>query len=187
MFLRGLGNREELACTRLMNAYAPLVLWCADGYGLHGEDGADVVQEVMLRVHRSFDKFRRTAPGASFRGWLWTLASHCSIDLIRRRTGPADRAIGGDANYDFLNAIPARDGYVVSEMPPPLDGSLHGTVESIRSEFGDRTWTAFWETTVVGRPAADVAEDLGMSAASVYAAKSRVLRRLRERLNEPTS
>ncbi len=55
-------------------------------------------------------------------------------------------------------------------------------VELVRAEFEPRTWEAWWKTAVEGRPAADVAAELGMSLAAVYKAKSRVLLRLRQEL-----
>jgi RNA polymerase sigma-70 factor (ECF subfamily) len=54
----------------------------------------------------------------------------------------------------------------------------------VRDEFEERTWQAFWLTAVEGRPADDVAADLGVSAAAVRKAKSRVLHRLKEELGE---
>jgi DNA-directed RNA polymerase specialized sigma24 family protein len=39
-----------------------------------------------------------------------------------------------------------------------------------------------WQTKALGRPAAEVAAELGISASAVYAATHRVLRRLRAEL-----
>ncbi len=55
-------------------------------------------------------------------------------------------------------------------------------VELVRAEFEQHTWEAWWKTAVEGRPAADVAAEMGMSLAAVYKAKSRVLLRLRQEL-----
>src|SRR5437870_3399014 len=57
-------------------------------------------------------------------------------------------------------------------------------LESIRAEFEERTWAAFWRTAVEERPAADVAADLAMTPGAVRVAKSRVLHRLREALGD---
>lgn len=54
----------------------------------------------------------------------------------------------------------------------------------VEEEFESTTWQAFWMTTINGAKASDVAGQLGISAASVYQSKSRVLRRLRQRLAE---
>jgi RNA polymerase sigma-70 factor (ECF subfamily) len=53
----------------------------------------------------------------------------------------------------------------------------------MKTEFQPATWQAFWSLTVEGKSGAEVAADLGMSIDAVYAAKSRVLRRLRQELD----
>jgi len=52
----------------------------------------------------------------------------------------------------------------------------------IKSEFQEQTWLACWKHVAEDRRAADVAEELGVTANAVHIAKSRVLRRLREEL-----
>ena len=56
-------------------------------------------------------------------------------------------------------------------------------VEMVQAEFEDRSWQAFWRTTVDEVPTEQVASELGMSVNAVRLAKSRVLRRLREQLD----
>jgi RNA polymerase sigma-70 factor, ECF subfamily len=55
-------------------------------------------------------------------------------------------------------------------------------MDVMRTEFSTEVWQACWEHVVSGRSAAEVGAELGMSAGAVYAAKSRVLKRLREEL-----
>ena len=57
-------------------------------------------------------------------------------------------------------------------------------MDSVEAEFEPKTWQAFWQTVVEGKSTADAADATGLSTASVYQAKSRVLRRLRARLAE---
>jgi RNA polymerase sigma-70 factor (ECF subfamily) len=57
-------------------------------------------------------------------------------------------------------------------------------LELIRSSFEERTWNAFWLTTIDEQPTADVSAKLGMSLGAVYVAKSRVLAKLREELGD---
>ena len=65
-----------------------------------------------------------------------------------------------------------------------LDELLLNALESIRGEFQERTWRAFWGVVVEGRLAADVAADLDMKPGTVRVAKSRVLLRLRSELGD---
>jgi RNA polymerase sigma-70 factor (ECF subfamily) len=100
----------------------------------------------------------------------------------RRRREPA--AAGGSEARDRLARVPGA-------APPDEDdaaadaGLLHRALAMIRGEFEPRTWEAFWQTAVDGRPAADVAAELGMTPGAVRVAKSRVLHRLRTDLGDP--
>jgi RNA polymerase sigma-70 factor (ECF subfamily) len=53
-------------------------------------------------------------------------------------------------------------------------------LELIRPSFDDKTWAAFWRTTVDGRTSAEVGEELGMSNDAVRQAKRRVRRRFQQ-------
>lgn len=53
-----------------------------------------------------------------------------------------------------------------------------------RNEFEERTWQAFWLTTVEEKSPSLVAQTLEMTPAAVRQAKSRVLRRLREEFRQ---
>jgi RNA polymerase sigma-70 factor (ECF subfamily) len=57
-------------------------------------------------------------------------------------------------------------------------------VELVRGEFEERTWQAFWLTTIDGRAPAALADELGMTSAAIRQAKSRVLRRLKQEMGE---
>lgn len=174
------------AWERFVRLYGPTVYrWCRRS-GLAAEDAADVLQEVLAAVARSLPGFRRDRPEDSFGGWLATITRNKVRDHYRRRQGRAE-APGGTTAQERMAEIP---------LPPePDEDSIHpdaesnawlarGVLESIRAEFEERTWEAFWQTAVEERLAADVAADLDMTVGAVYTAKSRVLRRLRQALGE---
>jgi RNA polymerase sigma-70 factor (ECF subfamily) len=54
----------------------------------------------------------------------------------------------------------------------------------VRSEFHPSTWDAFWSTAVEGRPVETIAEALGKNPGSIYAARSRVIRRIQQKVTE---
>ena len=54
----------------------------------------------------------------------------------------------------------------------------------VQREVADKTWQAFWLTAVDNQPSADVASQLGLSIGAVYAAKCRVLQRMRDSVRE---
>ena len=54
----------------------------------------------------------------------------------------------------------------------------------VRDAFAPSTWAAFWRTAVEGKSGATVAAELGLSVGAVYVARSRVLARLTERIQQ---
>ena len=54
----------------------------------------------------------------------------------------------------------------------------------VRNEFQRATWDAFWLTAVEQRAVEDVAKELTKNRGSIYAARSRVMRRIQEKVTE---
>jgi RNA polymerase sigma-70 factor (ECF subfamily) len=61
---------------------------------------------------------------------------------------------------------------------------LAWATEQVRCEFRDSTWQAFVETSINGRAIAEVASELKLSPGSVYVARSRIIARLRAKVEE---
>ena len=56
---------------------------------------------------------------------------------------------------------------------------LHWAADQIKPDVKDTSWQSFWMTSIEGKKAEDVAEDLGLTVGSVYAAKFRIVKRIR--------
>jgi RNA polymerase sigma-70 factor (ECF subfamily) len=163
------------AWKRFVRLYTPLLYYWVRRLGLPAQDTADVVQEVFAAVVPRLPEFRYD-PRKSFRGWLWTVTLNKCRDL--RRQARAQPAAGPTGLSDLDSPDSARE-VDEAEYRHYL---VKRAVELMQREFQPATWRAFWECQVNERPAAEVAAELGMSVAAAYAAKSRVLRRLRQEL-----
>jgi len=173
------------AWDRLVHLYAPLVFWWCRRWELREEDSADVFQEVFLAVATHIAGFRKDQPGGTFRGWLRTITRNKILDHFRRLGREPEAAGGTDANV-WLEHLPApltAEEESVADDKAELALFYRG-LDAIRGEFEDRTWQAFWRTTVDNRVPKDVGAELGMSPGAVRVAKSRVLHRLREELGD---
>ncbi len=176
--------RDEAAWRRLATVYSQLVLYWCRSAGVRRQDCVDVCQEVFRSVAQNIDGFRHSQSGGSFRGWLRTITRSKVIDHFRRQDRQPAAAGGSQAYQDFL-AIPDSDLSSAADSSDSENAILvKGALESIRNEFEDRTWRAFWRATVDGQRSTAVAESLNMTPAAVRQAKSRVLRRLREELGQ---
>lgn len=174
-------SRDQDAWRQLVQIYGPLVyLWCRR-WQLGSEDVADIFQEVFQAVAAQIGAFRRDRPGDSFRGWLWAITRHKILDHFRKQGKQPVAAGGSDAQQRLLE---------LPEPPPEADPStntgsvIHRALEQIRAEFQAQTWQAFWRATVEGHTTKDIAADLGVTPDAVRVAKSRVLRRLRQEMDQ---
>ncbi|MCA9128258.1 MAG: sigma-70 family RNA polymerase sigma factor [Planctomycetales bacterium] len=170
--LRRVGECDSEACELLCLIYYPVVYRWARRAGCEHAFAEDVVQEVLLTV---FTKVDPNFEGR-FRSWLWSVFQSRMVDLIRRsRHHP--RPVGGTtAHQAFLN------NSALDEAEQVVDESIAERILSLKSEFSENVWTAFWRTTVHGDEAAHVAEDLGISVWAIYKAKKRCQARIRETL-----
>jgi len=185
--LAGAQHDEPGAWTRLVALYSPLVTaWCRR-WGVAQQDVTDVAQDVFAAVARNVARFRKEQPQDSFRAWLATIARNKVRDYFRRR-GDEPTAAGGTEAWQRISQVcdPVNDE---SASEDAEEGAAFGelltrALKSIRGEFQERTWQAFWRTVVEGQSAAEAGAELEMQPGAVRVAKSRVLWRLRRELGD---
>ncbi len=174
---------EPDAWNRLVETFGPIVYQWARTSGLNADDAADVVQDVFTKVARGIGSFQRQKEQGSFRSWLATITRNRIRDFFRRDKIKNPAPAGGTQAMQQLQSVPDSLDESISEAQ--INRRLPARVlELVQSEIEPRTWQAFWLTTVEAGSARDVADQLDMRLASVYQAKSRVLRKLRQRLQE---
>jgi RNA polymerase sigma-70 factor (ECF subfamily) len=172
---------DDEAWRRLVDVYTPLLhAWLRRYDALSAADADDLVQDVLLTVSREMPGYQPTSQPGAFRGWLRTILVNRLRHFWRaRRHRPA--AVGGSDFIDQLDQLQDNDSHVSRLWDREHDRHVMGRLlEAIRPRFAAATWRAFEMQALDGRPAEAVAAELRMPLHSVYAAKSRVLRALRE-------
>jgi RNA polymerase sigma-70 factor (ECF subfamily) len=164
------------AWERLVLLFTPLIYSWARQAGLQEPDAVDLVQDVFVTLVQTlsgFDYDHRK----SFRAWLCTIA----LDKLReRRRQQGGWPLLGDAAH-WEEQAPAEEIEHFWEVN--YQQLLVNRALAIMSgDFQPATWQAFWEQAVEGRPAAEVAAELGLTVGAACAAKFRVLDRLRQEL-----
>jgi RNA polymerase sigma-70 factor, ECF subfamily len=87
------GDAEEVF-RRLVEEHSRMVFRLAFRLTGNEQDAEDVVQEAFLKAYRSFGSFDSRA---SFSTWIHSIASHCAIDLLRRKSRRAGWGGGSGA------------------------------------------------------------------------------------------
>jgi RNA polymerase sigma-70 factor (ECF subfamily) len=177
-------SRQPEAWQRLVEVYGPTIYrWCRQS-GLSPEDASDVVQDVFASVVKSLGDFRGEQPCGSFRAWLRGISRHRIVDHFRNRQDAPQAAGGTGAHRAFLQVADSPEAPACSDPPGAADALWRRALNCVQAEFEQRTWQAFWRVVVDAQRPAEVAEELGMTLHAVYMAKSRVMRRVRQQLDD---
>jgi RNA polymerase sigma-70 factor (ECF subfamily) len=174
--LRQDGSRQDWE--RFVDCYGPLLEFWARRL-VPADDAADLVQDVLLRVMQRLPSFAG-AEDRSFLAWLRVVMVNRWRDLRRRaavQPCTADSAV--------LEAVAGADDLAVVIPTEDRDFLIRRALQIMQTDFEPTTWRACWERVVAGRPAAEVAAELGVAVEVVYSATYRVIRRLRSELAGP--
>jgi RNA polymerase sigma-70 factor (ECF subfamily) len=172
---------DQSAWRRLTELYAPLIEKWVRPHLAQRADVEDVVQDVLTTLVRELPRFDHNQRPGAFRAWLRTITLRRLYAYWEKRDALPAGATASEprAALDQL-ADPAsalsrcwddeHDRYVAQRL-----------LASIELEFQPATWRAFERQVSGGLSAAEAARQLGMSVNAALIAKSRVLKRLREK------
>lgn len=187
LLLRLRDARDHRAWTEFLEIYEPLVYRLARRNGFQDADARELTQEVLVAVSNAIENWDPDPAKGSFRGWLFRIARNLMINFLAKQKRHPQGS--GDSDFNrLLSEQPAdneqESAYFDHEYRRQ---TFRWAAEQLRSEFQVNTWQAFWRTCVEGEPVKDVANELQMSPGSIYVARSRVMAKLRtkiERLGE---
>ncbi|WP_165227001.1 RNA polymerase sigma factor [Aquisphaera insulae] len=179
-------GRDAEAWSQFVEMYGPLIYDYGRRGGFQDADAADLAQEVLQAVAGAAGRFEYDPARGSFRSWLFTVARTKRLDLAAR-LARHPRGSGRSSVMEQLGELAGpRDGEAEeAEWRLACEQRLVDlAAEQIRGEFREPTWQAFWQTFVEHAAPQEVASRLGMTIGAVYAARCRVLARLRERVRQ---
>ena len=177
--------QDHSAWERFVDLYAPLVYGFVRQRGLQDADAADLTQDVLRQVAGAVDSFAYDKARGSFRGWLFAVVRNRLTDYWRR-DGQLVHGTGDTSNWRTLQEqVAAQDSSDAdsAEWNATWRRQLFQTAaHQVRNDFTESTWQAFWRTAVEGHAGQQVADDLNLTIAAVYLAKSRVMKRIKEQI-----
>jgi RNA polymerase sigma-70 factor (ECF subfamily) len=187
LVLRLRNRDDEVAWAEFVQVYEPLIYRLARTKGLQDADARDLCQEVFRAVAGAIERWDPDPAKGSFRGWLFRIARNLIVNFLTAQRRHA-RGTGRTSVQELLEAQPERDARAEAEFVAEFQRrAFRWAAERVKREFTDATWQAFWKTGVENRPVGAVAGELGLSVGAVYIARSRVLARLRDHVEQLTA
>ena len=173
---------EDIAAwNQFVEIYAPLIHDYGRKRGLQDADAADLAQEVLQAIAKSAERFEYDTKKGSFRGWLLTITKNKLIDLLERLRKPQHGHRDGSLAIEQLAATAEDEALWERQHQWWM---VHWAAEKVRYEFESKTWRAFMMTSIEQKNATETASELGISVGAAYIAKSRVLARVKQLIQE---
>lgn len=179
LILRLPNAADVAAWDEMVAVYGPLVYRLARRKGLQPCDADDLVQEVLAAVSRSINDWLERPDRGQFRAWLFAITRNAAINFLTRPKHQPQSPGGNDA-INMLAGCAAGDDVSTEFDMQRRRETFRWASQQVRETVTEKTWLAFWETTMEDRSINDVASDLGMTPGSIYIARSRIMAKLRE-------
>jgi RNA polymerase sigma-70 factor (ECF subfamily) len=178
LLLRARGG-EEAAWRRIVDLYQPLIHGWLSRQGVLLQEADDLTQDILAALVRELARFSHSGRPGAFRSWLRTITVNRAREFWRAGKCRA-RAVGGGDFLEQVQQLEDPSSLVGQQWDEEHDQHvLRRLLALMEEEFEPATVRAFRRLALDGAAARVVADELGMSVAAVYGAKSRVLQRLR--------
>jgi RNA polymerase sigma-70 factor (ECF subfamily) len=174
---------DPLAFAPLYQRYAPLILrYCERRLG-HPELANDATAQTFTKAIAALGSFNphKTHSGATFRGWLFTIAHNVIVDTHRRNR--KHLSLDDEPTALWLNGT----SHLTDTSPTPeeqmLGRDVARRVRSMLAHLPDRQ-RQIVELRLVGLSGIEIAAAMGMTLAAVKSAQARAYATLRELLHD---
>jgi RNA polymerase sigma-70 factor (ECF subfamily) len=163
--------------------YRPIIYRLARKRGLQDADAQDLAQHVLVSIAGAIERWQPRDESIRFRHWLRRVARNAISNVLTRR--PRDVAAGGTSIHDFLEAQVEEDRDLSREIELEHRRELFLRAASrVRMEVLADSWQVFQLSVIEGNAIEEVATQMNKSVGAVYAARGRVMNRLRRIVDE---
>jgi RNA polymerase sigma-70 factor (ECF subfamily) len=169
--------KNDDAWDEFVRRYRPKIYgWCRT-WGLQEADADDVAQDVITKLTEKMSSFRYDQ-SRCFRAWLKTITHHALSDLMS-----SQRRAVGNISAAILETVEAR-----AELERTIEEIFNRelldiAIAKVRRRVSEQTWQAFQLMAFEGHSGAEASQRLQMPVASVFVAKHRVQKMLKEEID----
>ena len=172
--------QNDFAWRDFVCAYEGFLNQLARRQGVPERHVPDVTQQILMTIAKSIEGWKDDGNSASFRRWLSTVSRNVAIRFMSQERKQAGGVGGSDLVSALQNVEAPPDEHSVRRYEHEL---IVWAAEQVRHEFIETSWRAFWATVIEDRPVDEVASQLGVSAGSIYMSRSRIMAKIKKRIN----
>ena len=173
--IKSLDDRQ--AWERFVALYRPAIYRIARKRGFQPADAEDLTQRVLTSIAGSIHRWKKMDSGIRFRHWLRRVVKNAIINIATRRK--PEVAISGLSDQELLFE-PVADDETERQIEAEYRRQLFQRAAAVvKSDIEPSTWRAFELTVMEEVSVETAASTLNKSIGSVYAARSRVMKRLK--------
>ena len=158
------------------NTYWELIYSVARRKGLSEADSQDIVQETILKVHKSLDRFQYNRERGSFKGWLRTITRSRLVEHYKKQQRqPPTQQPREDEDDPLVNLAdpqgPELDRIWSEEWSRSL---IQRSLTFLKQQVSLKQYQIFKCHCIDEWTVKEVCDALSVNAAQVYMAKQRV-------------
>tara|TARA_Y100000589_G_C26904167_1_gene527533 strand:- start:44 stop:676 length:633 start_codon:yes stop_codon:yes gene_type:complete len=156
--------------------YWQLIYNVARRSGLSEVDSQDVVQETILKVHNSMEKFEYNRKRGSFKGWLRTVTRSRLAEYFKKQQRRPGTSRPVDNSGEVLNSMADPEG---PELEKIWDEEwqrnlIQAALTRTKKLTSPKQFQIFKCHYIDGWTVKETCKTLGVNAAQIYMAKQRV-------------
>lgn len=179
LLVRLKNSDDQQAWDEFVRMYQPVVYRVAASRGLQDADALDLVQTVFIAIAGAIENWSPQSPQIRFRHWLLRVAKNATINALTRK--PMDRSNAVASSGELFEQLTDTDDCAQSLVKLEYRRELFiQASEIVRVDVTSDSWKAFELTAIQGCSTEVAAQELGKTIGSVYAARSRIMKRLCE-------
>ena len=178
--LQRLGNTSSVrradAWQTFSQLYTPLIFYWGRKIGLQSPDAADLVQDVMAIVFQKLPQFQYDA-SKSFRGWLRKVTLNQYRQQCRRQ-----KLKTVEASDSLLANCTGPDAAEQTWDQDYARSLFRQALQTMQADFSKPVWDALQQLLTSGQPVTSVASANNINPTTLYSARDRLIKKLRQRL-----
>lgn len=165
---------DEAAWVEFADHYLRFIYYILNQMGVGAADVEDVAQQILIMLTRDLGNYDRSK--ARFRTWLSAVIRNAALVYFRKEKSQQKRirVFGEERRVESMDQPSEIDQRIEAEWEEYV---AELAMERVRGVFKGQAMTVF-ELGMEGLSAAEVADQTGLSVASVYTLRKRVKKRL---------